>query len=81
MYLNGQFAIPGYSLSCDDQVKGGGGILAHLHVSTAIPCKRLIKLNRPYKCIEAITLEITAGRWAMAINGIYQPPRALGIYG
>ena len=63
-YPNSQFNISGYSLFCNDRKKGGGGILAY--VSSAIPCKR-IKLNRVYKTIEPIVLEMTIGRREMVI--------------
>ena len=35
VHLNGQFRVPGHSLICDDQVKDGGRILAHLLQSPA----------------------------------------------
>ena len=36
-----------------------------------------MSLNRTYKCIEPITLEITTSKKEMVIIGIYRPQRAL----
>lgn len=68
MQINARFIFvwekgqPGYSLFNNDKKKGGCNILAYMYVSSSkILCKR-IKLNRVYKTMELIILQMTIGR-------------------
>ena len=67
MQINARFIFvweigqPGYSLFNNDKKKGGCNILAYMYVSSKILCKR-IKLNRVYKTMELIILQMTIGR-------------------
>lgn len=52
--------------------KGGGGIL--VFVSRSLPCKRL-KLDRTYKTLEPLAIEVKIGTKDWISAGIYRPPK------
>lgn len=73
-YPDSQFEIPGYSIYRNDRKKGGGGILAF--VSSCVTCRRL-KLDRTYKTLEPLVLEVIVNNKVMIIVAIYRPPKNL----
>ena len=73
-YPDSQFHVPGYSLHRNDRTKGGGGIMAF--VSSSVQCKRL-KLDKKYKTLEPIALEIGLRTRDVIVIGIYRPPRTV----
>ena len=73
-YPNAQFSLPGYSLYRNDRKKGGGGIL--VLISTALSKTRL-KLDKDYKTLEVIAIDVKTETGNMVIIGVYRPPRAL----
>lgn len=71
---NAQFSISSYSLYCNHRKKGAGGILAL--ISKALS-KTQLKLNKDYKTLEVIALDVKTKTGNMVIIGVYCPPRAV----
>ena len=71
-YPDSQFHVPGYYLHRQDRKKGGGGIL--MLVSSKIQSKR-IKIDRRYKTIEPLALEIGLKTRKVILLAIYRPPK------
>ena len=69
-----QFSIPGFLMYRNDRKKGGGGVM--VYISSKLTCKRL-KLEKSYKTIESIAVEIRIANRNMLILGIYRPPKVL----
>lgn len=71
-YPDCQFLIPGYYLHRNDRKKGGGGVL--MFVSSKIQSKR-ISIERKYKTIEPLALEIGLKSRNAIVVAIYRPPK------
>lgn len=71
-YPDSQFHIPGYHLHRLDKKKGGGGVL--MLVSSKIQSKN-VKIDRKYKTIEAVAIQIALRTRNLAILAIYRPPK------
>ena len=67
-----QFTIPDYTLYRNDRKNGGGGIM--VYVSTLLPCQRL-RINRTFKTLEPLEVDIRVGTTDVIIIGIYRPPK------
>lgn len=73
-YPDSQFLIPGYYLHRNDRKKGGGGVL--MFVSSKIQSKR-ITIERRYKTIESLALEIGLKSKNAIVLVIYRPPKKI----
>ena len=74
-YPNSQFTLTNYKIYRKDRSKGGGGVL--IYVSSKFPSKRL-NLQKSYKTIEILAVEVRMGNALIAVLGIYRPPRNTG---
>ena len=73
-YPDCQFLIPGYYLHRNDRKKGGGGVL--MFVSSKIQSRR-ISIERRYKTIEPLALEIGLKLRNAIVLAIYRPPKKI----
>ena len=73
-YPDSQFLVPGYYLHRKDRKKGGGGVL--MLVSSKIQSKRII-IDRKYKTIEPLALEIGLKSGKAIVLAIYRSPMKL----
>ena len=73
-YPNTHFSIPDYSLYRNDRKKGGGGILALISLAFS---KSRLKLDKDYKTLEVIALDVKTETGNMVIIDVYRPPRVL----
>ena len=73
-YPDRQFSIPGFRMYRNDRKKGGGGVM--VYISSKLTCKRLA-LEKSYKTIEPIAIDIRIDNRNMVILGIYRPPTVL----
>ena len=67
-----QFTIRDYTLYRNDRKKGGGGIL--VYVTKLLPFQRL-RINRTFKTLEPLAVDIRVGTTDVIIIGIYRPPK------
>ena len=67
-----QFTIPDSTLYRNDRKNGGGGIM--VYVSTLLPCQRL-RINRTFKTLEPLEVNIRVGTTDVIFIGIYRPPK------